>query len=100
MGKSPFDKTPHLFKIYIALPKPYGFGRPRSNPKSVGNHETLLIQGSGPIGLYATAVGRSRGACRLLVIGGPEERLRIAREWGADETLSLDEYPDARERQN
>lgn len=57
-------------------------------------HETVLIQGCGPLGLYALAVARDRGATGVFVIGAPETRLAVAREWGADATLNLDEVPD------
>ena len=65
---------------------------------SLASHETVLVQGSGPVGLYAAAVARDRGARRVMVIGDPENRLSVARAWGADATVSLDGYPEASER--
>lgn len=61
----------------------------RSGP--VGPHETVLVQGSGAVGLFATAVAVARGAGAVLVVGGPSDRLDVARAWGADATLSLEE---------
>ena len=61
-------------------------------------HETVVIQGCGPLGLYATALARDRGAARVLVIGAPTERLAVAKDWGADETLNIDSAPDAAQR--
>ena len=57
---------------------------------AVGSHETFLVQGAGPVGLYAAAVARARGARQVLVIGAPHERLEIARALGADDVLDLD----------
>jgi threonine dehydrogenase-like Zn-dependent dehydrogenase len=57
---------------------------------AIASHETVLIQGCGPLGLYSTAVARDRGARKILVVGAPEARLEVAREWGADEVLNLD----------
>jgi L-iditol 2-dehydrogenase len=62
---------------------------------AIASHETVVIQGSGPLGLYATAVARDRGAYRVLVVGAPAERLKVAVEFGADAVLNLDDMPDA-----
>ncbi len=60
--------------------------------------ETIVIQGAGGLGLYATAVARERGAARIIVIDGIRERLDLAREFGADETINLEDYPSSRDR--
>jgi threonine dehydrogenase-like Zn-dependent dehydrogenase len=64
----------------------------------IAAHETVVVQGSGPIGLYSLAVARDRGANRILVIGAPASRLEVAKEWGADETLSIEDVTDQRSR--
>lgn len=46
--------------------------------------ETLLVLGSGPMGLILTAVARVSGAGRIIVSEVSEERLRFAGEMGAD----------------
>ena len=61
-------------------------------------HEVVLIQGAGPLGLYATALARDRGAGKVLVIGAPSVRLEVAGAWGADDTLDLEKCPDAADR--
>lgn len=61
-------------------------------------HDTVVVQGSGPVGLYASAVARDRGAGRVLVIGAPRVRLDVAEAWGADETLDIGDVPDAKDR--
>ncbi len=61
----------------------------------LASHETVLVQGCGPVGLYAAAVARDRGAGKVLVIGAPAARLEVAAQWGADATLNLDDYPEA-----
>jgi threonine dehydrogenase-like Zn-dependent dehydrogenase/ABC-type nitrate/sulfonate/bicarbonate transport system substrate-binding protein len=62
---------------------------------TIASHETVLIQGAGPVGLYAAAVARQRGARKVLVIGAPGRRLEVARAWGADDVLDLDVHTDA-----
>jgi threonine dehydrogenase-like Zn-dependent dehydrogenase len=64
----------------------------------VASHETILIQGAGPVGLYAAAVARDHGAQQVLVIGAPANRLEVAKAWGADDVLDLDVARDPAER--
>ena len=61
-------------------------------------HETVVVQGAGPLGLYAVTAARDHGAARVLVIGAPEGRLQVARELGADDTLNIDEALDPADR--
>lgn len=49
----------------------------------------VVVQGSGPVGLFACAVAKARGAGQIVVVGDPAERLDVARAWGADETVSV-----------
>ena len=44
-------------------------------------------------GVYACAVAREMGAGRVIVIDGVDERLALARQFGADETVDLREHP-------
>lgn len=60
--------------------------------------ETVVIQGSGPLGLFATALANHMGAARIITLGGPEERLEIAREFGATDTISVIDVPDPEDR--
>jgi len=61
--------------------------------------DTVLVAGSGPVGIQAVAVARAFGAERVLVTGAPEERLAIARRFGADETLDIRHVDPAERRQ-
>lgn len=53
--------------------------------------DTVLVQGSGPVGLSAAAFAALRGAALVLMIGAPAERLALARRLGADDVASLEE---------
>ena len=55
--------------------------------------QTVAIQGAGGLGVYACAVAREMGAARVIVIDGVDERLALAREFGADDAVDLREYP-------
>jgi L-iditol 2-dehydrogenase len=66
----------------------------------LGPGETLVVQGAGGLGLYATAAAKERGAA-VVVIDGVGERLRLATEFGADHVVDMAEHPtpEARSKQ-
>jgi hypothetical protein len=47
---------------------------------AIKSHETVVIQGSGPLGNFATAVAKDHGAKKVLVIGAPGQSV------GSDQT--------------
>ncbi len=65
---------------------------------AIKSHETVVIQGSGPLGNFATAVARDHGAKKVLVIGAPASRLEVAKHMGADGVLNLEEITDPKDR--
>jgi threonine dehydrogenase-like Zn-dependent dehydrogenase len=60
--------------------------------------ESVVIQGAGGLGIYATAVAKSMGAANVIVIDGVADRLSLAREFGADAVVDMTEHADARAR--
>ena len=56
--------------------------------------ESVLIQGSGPVGLASLAIAKEAGARPLIVIGGPRDRLERCKRFGADLTIDIDEVRD------
>jgi threonine dehydrogenase-like Zn-dependent dehydrogenase len=61
--------------------------------------ETVVVQGSGPIGVLAIAAAREMGAGRVLAIGGAESpRLKLCRAFGAEATVDIDAVTTPRER--
>jgi len=52
--------------------------------------DTVVIQGSGPVGLACLALARDGGAARIIMIGGPAHRLEWARQFGADVCLDIE----------
>ena len=61
-------------------------------------HESVLILGCGPLGLYALAMAVDKGLSNVLLIGAPAARLGIASEWGATKTLDLSTCADVQDR--
>jgi threonine dehydrogenase-like Zn-dependent dehydrogenase len=60
---------------------------------AIAAYESVLVLGAGPLGLYATAVARDRGAERVYTVGAPALRLEVATAWGADDVLDMDALP-------
>lgn len=55
--------------------------------------DAVVVQGSGPVGLSAAILAQLSGATQVIVIGGPESRLREAERIGADATLNIEALP-------
>ena len=60
----------------------------------IGLGDTVVVQGSGPVGLNAAIFAQLAGALRVLVTGAPRVRLEEARRLGADEVLDVTETRD------
>ncbi len=55
--------------------------------------DTVVIQGSGPIGVLAIVAARQMGAGRIIAVGAPEKpRLELCRQFGAEATVSIEEH--------
>lgn len=59
---------------------------------------TIVVQGSGAIGLFTLGLARLAGATRAIVVGGPADRLELAQAFGADVTINIDDVRDPEER--
>jgi threonine dehydrogenase-like Zn-dependent dehydrogenase len=57
--------------------------------------DIVVVQGAGPVGIAALAVAKSAGAAKVIVIGAPEHRLEMAKRFGADYTINIEETRDA-----
>jgi L-iditol 2-dehydrogenase len=58
--------------------------------------DTVIVQGAGAVGLSAAALLAKSGAAKVIVIGGPDDRLALAMKMGATETISLSLSPEQR----
>jgi threonine dehydrogenase-like Zn-dependent dehydrogenase len=54
--------------------------------------ESVVVQGAGGLGLFAAAVARERGAARVVVLDRIGARLELARAFGADHVLNVDDF--------
>ena len=61
--------------------------------------DTVVIQGSGPIGILAIAAAREMGAGRVIAVGAPETpRLALAHRFGAEATVCIDDHVEPQDR--
>lgn len=60
--------------------------------------EHVVVQGAGALGLYAVAVAKARGAASVIAIDGVPERLELAKAFGADAVLDLNEVATPKDR--
>lgn len=51
--------------------------------------DTVLVQGTGAVGLSAIALARLNGASTIVAIGAPDDRLRLAKRMGADHVCDV-----------
>jgi len=51
--------------------------------------DTVLVQGTGAVGLSAIALARLSGASKVIAIGAPADRLELAERMGADIAIDL-----------
>jgi L-iditol 2-dehydrogenase len=60
--------------------------------------DSVLVLGSGPVGLSSVILARMRGALRVICIGAPAARLETARAVGAAATLDIETHDDEGQR--
>lgn len=80
-----------------ALERAFGPGMPWAG-EGMGLGSSVVIQGLGPIGLLTGAAARAMGATPLIGIDRIPMRMDMARRFGFDEVISLDETPDIEDR--
>ncbi len=50
---------------------------------------SVVIQGSGALGIFATAVAKLSGAAQVITVGAPKMRLAMAKRFGADAVVDI-----------
>ena len=96
------DPNPWLLKV------PEDLSTERALISNIGNHtllrgiekiggvalaDTVVVQGSGPIGMGAIIQASIAGAGRIILVGAPANRLELGVEMGAGLTIDLADYP-------
>lgn len=60
--------------------------------------DRVVVQGCGGLGVYACAVAKERGAETVIAIDRIDERLKLAKQMGADHLIDMNGLPDAKQR--
>jgi L-iditol 2-dehydrogenase len=95
--KSQFLKVNCAPEIAVLL-EPFTVGIHFADRANIRIGSTVVIQGAGAIGLFSLAAAREAGAHRTIVVGAPASRLDLARAFGADVTVNIEEVTDPGER--
>jgi L-iditol 2-dehydrogenase len=73
---------------HAALVEPFAIALHAIRRVSVGPEDTVVVVGAGMIGLALVQALRATGCGRLIVVDVAEDRLAMAREFGATETVN------------
>ena len=80
------------------LTEPFTIGVHAAMRAGIEIGDTVVVQGSGAIGLLTVACAKISGAGKIIVIGGPEDRLSLAKMMGADIVINIEEVPSIESR--
>jgi threonine dehydrogenase-like Zn-dependent dehydrogenase len=64
----------------------------------IGWRDIVVVQGAGPVGIAALAVAKVAGASQVIVIGAPRHRLEMAKRFGADHVVDIEQARTPAER--
>lgn len=64
----------------------------------IGHRDIVVVQGAGPVGIAALACAKSAGASQVIVLGAPKHRLEMAKRFGADHVINIEEVKTPAER--
>ncbi|MCB0108592.1 MAG: alcohol dehydrogenase catalytic domain-containing protein, partial [Caldilineaceae bacterium] len=80
------------------LTEPFTIGVHAAMRARIQIGDTVVVQGSGAIGLVTLVCARISGAAKIIVVGGPAKRLEYAKRMGADVTINIEEVRSVEER--
>lgn len=88
------DAEPHI----AVLLEPFAVALHAVDRANIRVGDTVVVQGTGAIGLFAIFLARKAGAVNVIAVGGPAGRLEVAAALGADVLIDIAEHPDGAER--
>jgi threonine dehydrogenase-like Zn-dependent dehydrogenase len=88
------DADPHI----AVLLEPFSVALHAVDRSHVRVGDTVVVQGTGAIGLFAIFLARKAGAIKVIAVGGPAGRLEAAAALGADVLIDIAGHPDGAER--
>lgn len=82
----------------MVLSEPFAVGVHAAMRGNVQIGDTVIVQGSGAIGLLTMVCAKISGAAKIIMVGGPKERIELGKKLGADVTIDIEEFPDTEAR--
>lgn len=82
----------------MVLAEPFCIGVHSVMRGNVQIGDTVIVQGSGAIGLLTLVCAKLSGAAKIILIGGPKGRLELGKRLGATVTIDIDDVPNTEER--
>ena len=64
----------------------------------ISHRDIVVVQGAGPVGIAALACAKTAGAAQVIVLGAPKHRLEMAKRFGADHVINIEEVKTSAER--
>ncbi|MEO5802673.1 MAG: zinc-binding dehydrogenase [Verrucomicrobiota bacterium] len=64
----------------------------------INRGDIVVVQGAGPVGIAALAVAKNAGASQVIVLGAPKHRLEMAKRFGADHVIDIEQLQTPAER--
>lgn len=95
LAKVPEDVPPESAVLTEVLTVPYcGFEKAMSpyplGKEGFGLGDTVVVLGSGPLGICHGIMAKIAGAGEVIIVGAPENRLELAKKICADHVLSIE----------
>ncbi|MEM2178271.1 MAG: zinc-binding dehydrogenase [Candidatus Methanomethylicaceae archaeon] len=94
--KVPPTLSPEIAVLVEPLAATNGIDRALSlhsfTKEGFGPMDTIVIQGSGPIGILAAFRAKVYGAGKVIMIGAPDFRLKLAEKFGVDYTINIENF--------
>ena len=84
----PVDRDDALMPDLLTLSDVMGTGHHAALSARVGAGKTAVIIGDGAVGLCGVIASKRLGAERIIIMGRHEDRVRLAREFGATDVVS------------
>lgn len=72
----------------------HALDRAKESSSRLNFRSRVLVQGCGPIGLLTIAVLRTHGVNNIIALDGNDDRLAMAKTFGADHAINYTHYPD------
>jgi L-iditol 2-dehydrogenase len=92
-----FLKTDLPADVAVLL-EPMCVGMNGVNRAGVRLGDTAVVQGAGAIGILAAVCAKRAGAANVIMVGAPKARLELAKKFGVDVVIDIDEHRSAEER--